>query len=347
MSQNHLITEKESFQHLTLEERREIQTHYASGISMRKIATLLGRSVSSISEEIKRGTVLQKLSNGNEVYRYFPDVGQRVYEENRQNCVTKGIERYSQKFLSELSDVLLVRPRIHSVDSFRNTYIAEAKEVIPSVRTLYRLIDQGLLAIKNIDLPQKTKRQARNQPSRPKGTNLKRLGRSISERPNAVLNREEVGHWEGDLVKGSKQKGEPALLTLVERATRFALIFKVPNFESTTCLEAVRTLLFEHGLSMFKSITFDNGSEFSRMSELETLGDSIHDLKIYYAHAYSSWERGSNENFNGLLREFVPKGVSIHHLTEEQILSFESALNNRPRKILGYQTAEEAFDATA
>ena len=83
MSQNHLITEKESFQHLTLEERREIQTHYASGISMRIIAKLLGRSVSSISEEIKRGTVLQKLSNRNEVYRYFPDVGQRVYEENR------------------------------------------------------------------------------------------------------------------------------------------------------------------------------------------------------------------------------------------------------------------------
>ena len=68
---------------------------------------------------------------------------------------------------------------------------------------------------------------------------------------------------------------------------------------------------------MFKSITFDNGFEFSQMSELEKLGDSIHEMKIYYAHAYSSWERGSNENINGLLREFVPKGVSIHHLTEE------------------------------
>ena len=149
------------------------------------------------------------------------------------------------------------------------------------------------------------------------------------------------------LVKGSKEKGEPALLTLVERTTRFAIVLKISNFEASTCKEAVHELLTECGLSMFKSITFDNGSEFSTMSELEKLSDSLYDLKIYYAHAYSSWERGSNENFNGLLREFVPKGISIHNFTESEILSFEAALNNRPRKILGYKTAEEAFDAAA
>ena len=116
----------------------------------------------------------------------------------------------------QLSQALLIRPRIHFVDSFRSTYLAEAGERIPSVRTLDRLIDKGQLIVKNIDPPQKTKRQSRNRPSQPKGTNVKKLGRNIPERPETVLNREEVGHWEGDLVKGSKQKGELAPLTLGE-----------------------------------------------------------------------------------------------------------------------------------
>ena len=82
LSQNHLLTKENSFQHFTLEARREMQTHYINGISMRKFAKILGRSVSSISDEIKRGTVLQRLSNGHEIYRYFPDVAQQVYEKS-------------------------------------------------------------------------------------------------------------------------------------------------------------------------------------------------------------------------------------------------------------------------
>ena len=191
-------THKPQFSHLTIEERREIQTHYMNGISMRKIAKMLSRSVSTISDEIKRGTVLQRLSNGKEIYRYFPDAGQRVYIENRSHCIAKGMEKYSTKFLSELTDALLEVPRIHSVDSFRNVYQATADEKIPSVKTIYRLIDLGLLTVKNIDLLEKVKREAKNEPSKLKGTNVKHLGRSINERPDDVLNREEVGHWEGD-----------------------------------------------------------------------------------------------------------------------------------------------------
>lgn len=144
-------------------------------------------------------------------------------------------------------------------------------------------------------------------------------------------------------MKGSKAKNEPALLTLVERSTRYGIILKVPNFESETCYQMVKGLLEEHGLSMFKSITWDNGSEFSQMGKLEDLSQT-EELNIYYAHAYSSWERGSKENFNGLLREFVPKCVYIHHFNEEEIIRFEEALNKRPCKLLGYQSSEEAFD---
>jgi IS30 family transposase len=92
---------------------------------------------------------------------------------------------------------------------------------------------------------------------------------------------------------------------------------------------------------MFKSITFDNGSEFSQVSQLEELDP---DFKIYFAHAYSSWERGTNENFNGLLREFIPKGQSMNNLSVERILEFEAALNSRPRRIHGFKSAEDLFD---
>jgi IS30 family transposase len=359
MSSNNNTTETtklqpRTFTHLSIDERREIKTLLDDGASYRHISRQLKRSVSTISTEIKQGTTVQRLSNGKTVKKYFPDLGEREYEKNRNRCKSTGIERYSSKFLDELSVVLLKGKRgnqelrIHSVESFTKTYVVtEADDgVIPSVRTSYRIISSGQLPVKDIDLPQKPKRSASgNEKTKPRGGNAKKLGTSISERPKHVLEREGFGHWEGDLVKGKKESGEPALLTLVERKSRFGMVIKVPNFEAQSTYDIVHELLTEHGLSCFKSITWDNGSEFSMMSQLEELSNSEHELKIYFAHAYSSWERGTNENFNGLLREFIPKGQSISKYSDEYILQCEEALNSRPRKILGFKTAEQVYDA--
>ena len=162
--------------------------------------------------------------------------------------------------------------------------------------------------------------------------NKKTLGKSIEERPETINNRSEFVHWEIDLVLGQKTKGEAVIMTLVERQTRFALACKLPNKQAETINEVVKTL----GWTPDTSITSDNGSEFSRLADLE-------EVDISFAHPYSSHERGTNENFNGLLREFLPKGQSFNSLTEKELVHYIEAINERPRRLHHYKTAKFLF----
>ena len=194
--------------------------------------------------------------------------------------------------------------RLHSVDSFVQTYKAtHPEEVVPSTKTIYRCIKEGLLASRPIDLPKMVRIRQRSKTVTK--TSKKKLGTSIEERPECINDRFEFGHWEIDLVLGKKTKGEAVILTLVERQTRYALGVKLEDKQSHTINSAVRHLTSRYPIA---SITADNGSEFSLLSDLEA-------VDVYFAHPYSSHERGTNENFNGLLREYVPKGVSLHSLT--------------------------------
>ncbi len=196
---------------------------------------------------------------------------------------------------------------------------------------MYRYILSGLISIKPIDLPKMVNIRKR---TRTKTTvNKKTLGKSIEERPETVNNRSEFGHWEIDLVLGKKTKGEAVVMTLVERQTWFALACKLPNKEAKTINEAVQDLIKRYPIT---SITADNGSEFSLLSELT-------DIEVYFAHPYSSHERGSNENFNGLLREFLPKGKSLNPLTDEELAQYLSAINERPRRLHHYKTSKFLF----
>ena len=168
-------------------------------------------------------------------------------------------------------------------------------------------------------------------------------GRSIDERPAIVEARTELGHWEADTVIGRKSGKEAAVLTLVERVTNHYLAIRIPGKNSESVIEAMEGLRAEYGerfSSVFKSITTDNGSEFEDFSTLENWGSAI-----YFAHPYSSWERPVNERHNGLLRQYIPKGVSIENYSPDDVLHFADELNSRPRKRLGYQTPEELFDA--
>lgn len=125
-------------------------------------------------------------------------------------------------------------------------------------------------------------------------------------------------------------------MTLTERVTRFELIIKIPNYHAQTCLDELQAVINERGTSQFKSITFDNGSEFSLL-------DQVKGTQIYFAHPYSSWERGSNENANGQIREYIPKGESLKNYTENQIQQIQDALNNRIRKSIHYLSAEAYY----
>ncbi|HES8950266.1 TPA: IS30 family transposase, partial [Streptococcus pyogenes] len=291
-----------------------------------EIARLLGRHCSTICREIKRGSVDQvKDKNGKQTFfnAYFADSGQRVYETNRQKNSYLKLNGCSARFIAQLESALTANIRLHSVDSFVQTYkVNHPEEVVPSTKTIYRYIKEGLLAIKPIDLPKMV--SIRKRSKKVMKTNKKTLGKSIEERPEYINDRSEFGHWEIDLVLGKKTKSEAVMLTLVERQTRYALGVKLEDKQSQTVNRAVTHLISQYPIA---SITADNGSEFSLLSTLEA-------VDVYFAHPYSSHERGTNENFNGLLREYVPKGISLNPLTSEELDNYLTAINERPRRLL-------------
>ncbi len=153
----------------------------------------------------------------------------------------------------------------------------------------------------------------------------------------------ELGHWEADTVVGLRNGKEAVVFSLVERVTNNYIAMRIPGKTSEAVQAAMQALRAEYGNrfpDVFKSITADNGSEFKDFSQAEQWG-----TLVCFAHPYSSWERPVNERHNGLLRGFIPKGVSMEKFSPEQILAFADELNGRPRRRLGYQTPEELFEA--
>ena len=160
--------------------------------------------------------------------------------------------------------------------------------------------------------------------------------RPLSEHPAHIEARKQVGRWEGDTVIGANHK--QAIVTVVERKSGYAVIAKVENKTADLVGAAIVDRLKPFGEKV-KTLTFDNGKEFCGHGKIdEALGSTS-----YFARPFASWERGSNENFNGLLRQYVPKKRSMESITDEEIKMIENRLNNRPRKRLGFRTPAEVF----
>ncbi|KAA9233757.1 IS30 family transposase [Aerococcus mictus] len=246
-------------------------------------------------------------------------------------------------FIKAFEEALLTpkEDRIFSVDTFIHDYRRKHPlEIVPCTKTMYKYINLGLLKVKNIDPPMRTRLRPRKQPSEPRGTNKKLFGKSIDQRCPAVLSREEFGHWELDLAIGKKTKGEPCIITLVERKTRKLLTKKTWKWDAGSIVKTVKKMIFKKGQACFKTLTTDNGSEFSNLSQLE---NSLKDVEVFFAHAYSAWEKGTNERHNCMLREFLPKGTSFKKLTYQELAHYTSTINNRLRKILDYQTPNDCY----
>jgi IS30 family transposase len=175
-----------------------------------------------------------------------------------------------------------------------------------------------------------------------RGTGSKIVNRvSIDLRPEHINNRSEIGHLEG-LVIGAKHGS--AIGTLVERKTRFVYIIKIPNKKSKTVTDLFAKTINQLNSKHKKTLTYDNGIEMANHLNFTNKTG----MPIYFAHPYSSWERGTNENTNGLIRRYFPKGTNFNHVSQKQLLSVQNKLNNRPRKILGFRTPNEAmFQVTA
>ncbi|WP_257347665.1 IS30 family transposase, partial [Pseudalkalibacillus decolorationis] len=197
-----LDTKARSFKHLSDSERGEISAYLKLGLSLREIAKRTNRDVSTISRERKRGSVTQLDTNRKPSINYFSDTGARVYKENRQHCGAQSIVMKAWEFLQFAGKKILedkwspdaIVGYAKRATTFNNTYI-------PSTKTIYNLIDQGKLSVRNLDLAMKMRRSTKKKPSR---KNKRILGQSIEERCDSVESREEFGHWEIDTVIGKK-----------------------------------------------------------------------------------------------------------------------------------------------
>lgn len=330
-------TEHQKWQHLTPEERHDIEVHLNDGWSIYKIAKHLNRPYNTIKNEIARGTVT--LYNG-KIKRYKADVGQQQYKENRKSSTRTYRCLETAEFLKYV--VKEFRGKGWSLDACFGRALLSGKfkrhEMVCS-KTLYNYVDLGLLPIKNIDLPEKLRRNTKSKRVR---ETRKNLGKSITERPKTVESREDFGHWEFDSVLGRKDADEPVVLTMVERKTRAAIWLRVEDHSASAVSSAIQQLKQDYGVhfsDVFKTITADNGSEFAELSAQETA-----DTKVYFTHPFSSWEKGTNECHNRMLRRFIPKRKQISDYSIDDTLFFADCINALPRKILGYHTPEELFE---
>lgn len=327
-------TSQSKFKHLSSFERGKISALLDEGLTPSAIARALGRHRSTITREIIRGTTTQLGAELKPFECYYPETGQAVYEKNRARCKKTSRFHRVTDFLNYAEQRM--REDKWSPDAavgFARRHQLFDKEAMVCTKTLYRYIDLNWLSIRNIDLPLKIRRK----PHKPRPVAKRMKGQSIDERPITVEDRVEFGHWEIDTIKG-KRSGDTALLTITERKTRLHLILPLESNcteEVEKTLEQLTKPLGPLRRHVFKSITADNGSEFS---SLDKSG-----LQIYFAHPYSAWERGTNERHNGLTRRFIPKGRAIKSFTLDFIQRAEDWANNLPRKILDYRTPLELF----
>ena len=343
MDHSNINTELRKNKHLNYEERITIQLRLKDGLTPYKIAKELGRPINTILNEIRRGTTTQ-IKQGKHVEVYLADTGEAVYKKHRSNsCRTFKLLECSD-FINYTVDK--IKNNSWSPDACVGEAIATGRfnrSQMVCTKTLYNYIDLGFMDIKNTDLPMKLRRNTKL--ARVK-KHKKKLGTSISQRPIDIDNRTEFGHWEIDTVIGEKTKDDNVLLTIVERKTRYAMVLKAIAKTApavTDALNKVRDLFGEQFSQVFKSITSDNGSEFADLSTIETETEA--NTKIYFTHPYSSFEKGTNERHNGLIRRFITKGKRISDYSCDDIAFVEDWMNTLPRRILKYKTPEELFES--
>jgi IS30 family transposase len=345
MNQEYYNTENRKGKHLCLWERKEIEKALRSGASLRGIAKALGRPASTVFREIKRGAVLQRKAKSYisskpddpgyiENAVYFADTGQAAAARNMGNRTGAYKLFQSPELIRYIENAILEKR--YSPDSIigglkRNGHHFET---MVCTKTVYNYIERGQMAVKNLDLILKPRLKVKHRHSR---ANKRKLGTSIDLRPQSVNERQEFGHFEGDSIVG--KDGKSSALTLTERLTTNGFILKVSDKGASSAVEAFKELHAALGPNVIKSITFDNGSEFAACHELEKLG-----IKVYYAHPYSAWERGINENYNGIIRRYIPKGKALNVFSQADLNRICNIINNLPRKRLRYLSAEQMFN---
>lgn len=313
-----------TYSQLTSEERYTISVLRKEGLCTAAIARALGRHRSTIGREIARN-----LCHYDDTYR--PSKAQRRTNGRRRRC-REGL-RHTQAQYRRINALLAEKLSPEQISG----HLRRSGEFLISHETIYRYVWADLKAGGELHTHLRCARKQRRKRHNSRDSRGRLANkRMICDRPAAIEARRQLGHWEIDTVMGQGEKD--CIVTVVERKTGYLLIGKLPNRTKDELNRRTIQLINQHATS-FKTITSDNGTEFHGYKSIEAATGVI----FYFANPHHSWERGTNENTNGLIRQYLPKGKSMAHLTQWDCNAIARKLNQRPRKRHNYRTPEECF----
>jgi IS30 family transposase len=316
---------------LTSSEREEISRSLVAGASLRSIAFSLGRAPSTISREIKR--------NGGQALYRATQADKRAWDRARRpkRCRLAGNPALAETVAAKLQ--LQWSPE-QIAGWLKRTYLGDEAHQV-SHETIYRsLYIQARGALKK-ELTEHLRRIRVMRRSRHHTQKTEDHGRisdavSISERPATAEDRAVPGHWEGDLLCGSHNS---QIVTLVERQTRYVMLVKVTRKDTETVVNALIQHAMKLPQELYKSLTWDRGPELADHKRFKLATD----IQVFFCDPRNPWQRGSNENTNGLLRQYFPKGLDLSNYSQGQLDAVANRLNERPRKTLDYETPAQRF----
>ena len=319
---------------LTLGEREEISRAVVAGHSIRSIAAQLGRAPSTISREIKR-------NGGQECYR-ASQADQSAWDRGRRPKTGKLAQNRALARL--VAGKLQLQWSPEQVAGWLKRTYPDDTSLQVSPETIYRSLfiqARGALKKELVEHLRRTRVMRRSRHHTQKTDDHGRITDtvSISERPASVEDRAVPGHWEGDLLFGSKNS---QIATLVERQTRYVMLVKVVGKDTETVINALIKNARKLPEELYQSLTWDRGKEMADHKRF-TLAT---DIQVYFCDPQNPWQRGSNENTNGLLRQYFPKGTDLSDYSQAKLNAVARRLNERPRKTLNFETPAERFHQT-
>jgi len=316
---------------LTLVEREEISRGVVAGQSLRWIAASLGRAPSTVSREIKR-------NGGRRQYRASKADEAAWYRAHRPKTCKLAENRALARIVAEK---LQLEWSPDQIAGWLKSRYSDDENYQVSHETIYKSLfiqARGALKKELLQHLRKTRAMRRSRHHTQKTKDHGRISNTVSirERPAEVEDRAVPGHWEGDLLCGSNNS---QIATLVERHTRLVMLVRVPSKDTKAVINALIKQAHKLPRELYKSLTWDRGKE---MADHERFSLDT-DIKVYFCDPQSPWQRGSNENTNGLLRQYFPKGMDLSNIHQNRLNAVARRLNERPRKTLEYRTPAERF----
>lgn len=332
---------------ITYEERIKIEYMIKKKYTMQEMSEELGRNKSIISREINRHCEIKWNYNIGICKKvYSAAVAQGKYEYSKKRAGRKcKLSRALKQFIED--KILKERWSPEEVAGYIKANNIKF-DIQPSFQLIYYWIEKKKLNITPLDLVHKAKLEKKDKKEEKTEKLPKHTEKSIHNRPKEIDENKEFGHWKLDCVEGTKDS-KKTYMTLLERLTKKYIVIEMIEHTNECIKQAIDSLEEKYGNNfkkIFKSMTTDNGYEFLNYDKIEISKFNKEERRtiVYYTDPYSSWQKGMNENCNGILRRFIPKGTDLNKISKEKLEKILSKINGKPRKILGFISAEKRFN---